>query len=300
MHQCAFCKRKYKQEANYSKHATICALVNSQSLKASVAREPIYSDNEPFETQTPGNAQLFAVVHHLVGVVKSLQLKVANLEQLAYIRKPRTDVKSELTQRATPPSTPFRAWIMNDVVSSVTRATLVSCVFAHSNLADAICKIVIARLSASAGATETSSSSSSTAADAPPFYADRSKSGSFFIYDADADVDVDSDGSNLDSIALNDDDRGGSATTTTTTMRRRWQPLTARAFRWMVDAIHRQLLGEYRGWAVDANDNSDEFIETSMRFGAIIVGGNMEWSSFMAKLKNKMWTLALEAQLHSI
>ena len=94
------------------------------------------------------------------------------------------------------------------------------------------------------------------------------------------------DGSNLD----------GAKTTTTTTPRRRWQPLTARAFRWMVDAIHRQLLGEYRGWAVDANDNSDEFIETSMRFGAIIVGGNMEWSSFMGKLKNKMWTLAVDGQ----
>ena len=291
MHQCAFFKRKYKQEANYSKHTTICALVNSQSLKASVAREPIYSDNEPFETQTPGNAQLFAVVHHLVGVVKSLQLKVANLEQLAYIRKPRADVKGELTQRAAPPAVPFRAWIMRDIVSSVTRATLVDCVFAHSNLADAICKIVMARLSASAGATETSTA---TAEDAPPFYADRSKTGSFFIYDADVDIDVDADGSNLDSVALYNDN---TTTTTTPTTRRRWQPLTTRAFRWMVDAIHRQLLGEYRGWAVDANDNSDEFIETSMRFGAIIVGGNMEWSSFMTKLKNKMWTLAVDVQM---
>ena len=281
MHQCVFCKRKYKQEANYSKHATICALVNSQSLKASVAREPIYSDNEPFETQTPGNAQLFAVVHHLVGVVKSLQLKVANLEQLAYIRKPRADVKTELTQRATPPSAPFRAWIMREVVSSVTRATLVDCVFAHSNLADAICKIVMARISVGAGAT-------ASAADMPPFYADRSKTGSFFIYDADADADAhtDADANNLDVVVA----------VGSTQRQRWWQPLTARAFRWMVDAIHRQLLGDYRGWAIDANDNSDEFIETSMRFGAIIVGGNMEWSSFMTKLKNKMWTLALDAQ----
>lgn len=277
MHQCVFCKRKYKQEANYSKHATICALVNSQSLKASVAREPIYSDNEPFETQTPGNAQLFAVVYHLVGVVKSLQLKVANLEQLAYIRKPRADVKTELTQRATPPSAPFRAWIMREVVSSVTRATLVDCVFAHSNLADAICKIVMARISVGAGAT-------ASAADMPPFYADRSKTGSFFIYDADVDTNTDTNvDTNLDVDVV-------------VQQCRRWQPLTARAFRWMVDAIHRQLLGEYRGWAIDANDNSDEFIETSMRFGAIIVGGNMEWSSFMTKLKNKMWTLALDAQ----
>jgi len=277
MHQCAFCKRKYKQEANYSKHATICALVNSQSLKASVAREPIYSDNEPFETQAPGNAQLFAVVHHLVGVVKSLQLKVANLEQLAYIRKPRADVKTELTQRATPPSAPFRAWIMRDVVSSVTRATLVDCVFAHSNLADAICKIVMARISAK---------------DMPPFYADRSKTGSFFIYDADVDTNADTNTetnaeTNLDVDVVQQQQQQ---------QQRWWQPLTARAFRWMVDAIHRQLLGEYRGWAVDANDNSDEFIETSMRFGAIIVGGNMEWSSFMTKLKTKMWTLAVDAQ----
>ena len=275
MHQCAFCKRKYKQEANYSKHATICALVNSQSLKASVAREPMYSDNEPFETQAPGNAQLFAVVHHLVGVVKSLQLKVANLEQLAYIRKPRADVKDELTQRATPPSVPFRAWILRDVVSSVTRATLVSCMLAQSNLADAICGIVMARMAQTSTAT-------AAAADMPPFYADRSKTGSFFIYDADADQ--------------TDETTTTTTTTTPTTPRRRWQPLTVRAFRWMVDAIHRQLLGEYRGWAIDANDNSDEFIETSMRFGAIIVGGNMEWSSFMAKLKNKMWTLAVDGQ----
>ena len=235
-----------------------------------MAREPIYSDNEPFETQAPGNAQLFAVVHHLVGVVKTLQAKVTNLEQLAYIRKPRPDVKSELTQRATPPSAPFRAWILRDIVSNITRATLVDCVFAHSNLADAICKIVMARM---AGTTA-------------PFYADPTKTGSFFVYDA-ADVDV-ADRSNLDGVA-DDSDKISSA-------RRRWQPLTARAFRWMVDAIHHRLLGEYRSWAVDANDNSDEFIETSMRFGALIVGGNMEWSSFMTKLKNKMWMLALDVQ----
>ena len=285
MHQCAFCKRKYKQEANYSKHATICALVNSQSLKASVAREPIYSDNEPFETQTPGNAQLFAVVHHLVGVVKSLQIKVANLEQLAYIRKPKADVKTELTQRATPPSAPFRAWILRDIVSSVTRATLVDCVFAHSNLADAICKIVMARIS-------------STAKDMPPFYADRSKTGSFFVYDGDAlDADANADNADADTDTNNLDPAAAAAAAAVGgAPRQRWQPLTARAFRWMVDAIHRQLLGEYRGWAVDANDNSDEFIETSMRFSAIIVGGNMEWSSFMTKLKNKMWALALDVQ----
>lgn len=278
MHQCAFCKRKYKQEANYSKHVTICALVNSQSLKASVAREPIYSDNEPFETQTPGNAQLFAVVHHFAGIVKLLQAKVANLEQMAYIRKPRVDVRAELAQRATQPSAPFRAWILRDIVSNITRTTLVDCVFAHSNLADAICKIVMARM---AGTTT-------------PFYADQAKTGSFFIYDADADTDaVINSINNLDADAdvlaneVNDANGG--------VQRRRWQPLTARAFRWMVDAIHHRLLGEYRSWAVDANDNSDEFIETSMRFGAIIVGGNMEWSSFMAKLKNKMWTLAVDA-----
>lgn len=286
MHQCAFCKRKYKQEANYSKHATICALVNSQSLKASVAREPIYSDNEPFETQTPGNAQLFAVVHHLVGIVKSLQIKVSNLEQLAYIRKPKADVKTELTQRAAPPSAPFRAWILRDIVSSVTRATLVDCVFAHSNLADAICKIVMARIS-------------STAKDMPPFYADRSKTGSFFVYDGDAlDADANADNADADTDTNNLDPAAAAAAAAVVggAPRQRWQPLTARAFRWMVDAIHRQLLGEYRGWAVDANDNSDEFIETSMRFGAIIVGGNMEWSSFMTKLKNKMWALALDVQ----
>jgi hypothetical protein len=122
----------------------------------------------------------------------------------------------------------------------------------------------------------------------PPFYADRSKTGSFFIYDADADADAhtDADANNLDVVVA----------VGSTQRQRWWQPLTARAFRWMVDAIHRQLLGEYRGWAIDANDNSDEFIETSMRFGAIIVGGNMEWSSFMTKLKNKMWTLAVDAQ----
>jgi hypothetical protein len=277
MHQCAFCKRKYKQEANYSKHATICALVNSQSLKASVAREPIYSDNEPFETQAPGNAQLFAVVHHFAGIVKLLQAKVANLEQMAYIRKPRVDVRAELTQRATPPSVPFRAWILRDIVSNITRATLVDCVFAHSNLADAICKIIMARMAGTTGTTV-------------PFYADRAKTGSFFVYDAaDVDADVDADESG-------DGDRNKNKNNTVTT-RQRWQPLTARAFRWMVDAIHHRLLGEYRGWAVDANDNSDEFIETSMRFGAIIVGGNMEWSSFMTKLKNKMWTLAVDAQM---
>jgi hypothetical protein len=291
MHQCAFCKRKYKQEANYSKHATICALVNSQSLKASVAREPIYSDNEPFETQAPGNAQLFAVVHHLVGIVKSLQIKVSKLEQLAYIRKPRPDVKTELAQRATQPSATFRAWIMRDIVSNITRATLVECVFAHSNLADAICKIIMARISAK---------------DMPPFYADRSKAGSFFVYDADTDADADADAdadtnNNNNNTNILDPAAVARAVATAAgavggTPRQRWQPLTARAFRWMVDAIHRQLLGEYRGWAVDANDNSDEFIETSMRFGAIIVGGNMEWSSFMAKLKTRMWTLTLDAQ----
>jgi hypothetical protein len=118
----------------------------------------------------------------------------------------------------------------------------------------------------------------------PPFYADRSKTGAFFVYDADVDTNADTNAdTNLDVDVVPQQQRW-------------WQPLTARAFRWMVDAIHRQLLGEYRGWAIDANDNSDEFIETSMRFGAIIVGGNMEWSSFMTKLKTKMWTLALDAQ----
>ena len=39
-----------------------------------------------------------------------------------------------------------------------------------------------------------------------------------------------------------------------------------------------------------------EFIETSMRYGSIILGGNMEWHAFLAKLNTKLWTNLSENQ----
>ena len=79
-----------------------------------------------------------------------------------------------------------------------------------------------------------------------------------------------------------------------------WRALTLDEFRWMINAVHKRLLSEYHTWTIDANDNSDAFIETSMRFGAIILGGNMEWSTFMTKLNSKMWGIMTEYQTSAI
>jgi hypothetical protein len=88
--------------------------------------------------------------------------------------------------------------------------------------------------------------------------------------------------------------------TETDTAANYWRALTLDEFRWMINAVHKRLLSEYHTWTIDANDNSDAFIEMSMRFGAIILGGNMEWSTFMTKLNSKMWGIMTEYQTSAI
>jgi hypothetical protein len=244
------------------------------------------SDKEALDTQIPSNARLFAAVRHLVGVVNQLQTKVCHLEQLAYIRRPKPDMKSALMAHAVKPDTTFCIWVLKTIAPSISRATLTECVFRHANLADAICKIIMKHLP---------SSTSTTSSLAPIYAADaKTKKGTFMVYDsgtfsaavtsAENDTTADTDNNNDDGC---DGSNGRS---------NEWRLLTSDAFRWMVNAVHKQLLGEYHAWTLDSNDNSDEFIETSMRYGSIILGGNMEWPAFLAKLNTKLWTVLSENQ----
>jgi len=267
------CKRKYKHPTNYHKHVNICSLVNSQTIKDLVAHDASYSDdNEKLETQVPSNAKMFAIVRHLASVVVQLQTKVANLEKLAYIRKPKPDIRDALATRAAKPRLAFRAWVAQRVVATITRATLTSCMAARQvGLMDVMCNILLQH--------DHHGQQQQQQQQQQPIYANHSKTGSFMIYDRDQNKDYDSD---------SDSESNKS--------KLEWQTLTPKLFQWMINAVHRQLLSEYHAWTVDSNDNSDEFIETSMRFGAIILGGNMEWSSFMTKLNSRLWTLMVEKQ----
>jgi hypothetical protein len=291
MLQCAVCKRTYKHATNYNKHVTICELVNSQAIKNSASSDTIYSDHEAIETQAPSNARLFEVVRHLVGVVNRLQSKVTNLEQMAHLRKPKPDVRAAL--RARKPCKSFRDWVSNDIVSQITRATLIDRVFCHSsaNLADAMCKIILAQMMVQEQQSQQGQQGQGPSTIQPiPLYANETKTGSFMMYDDSAsasaavitDADIDTDTTNPDTAA------------------NYWRALTLDEFRWMINAVHKRLLSEYHTWTIDANDNSDAFIETSMRFGAIILGGNMEWSTFMTKLNSKMWGIMTEYQTSAI
>ena len=281
MLQCSFCKRKYKHATNYKKHVTICELVNSQAIKNSVSSDTtLYSDHEAIETQAPSNARLFEVVRHLVGVVNRLQSKVTNLEQMAHLRKPKPDVRAALHARK--PCKSFRDWVSNDIVSQITRATLIDRVFCHSsaNLADAMCKIILAQMMVQ-------EQQSQSQIQPIPLYANETKTGSFMMYDDSASV-------SASAAVITDTD------TETDTAANYWRALTLDEFRWMINAVHKRLLSEYHTWTIDANDNSDAFIEMSMRFGAIILGGNMEWSTFMTKLNSKMWGIMTEYQTSAI
>ena len=257
---------------------SICSLVNSQAIRDIVAHDAIYSDNEPLETQVPSNAKMFAMVRHLTSVVVQLQTKVANLEQLAYIRKPKPDIKNALATRASKPKLIFRDWINHHVVATITRATLTSCMAHQVNLMDTMCKILMPE-----------QHQQQQQQQQQPIYANNSKPGSFMVYDR---------------IQYRYPDRAQAQTSDapnpndpSAESEYEWQALTPTLFQWMINAAHRQLLSEYHAWTVDANDNSDDFIETSMRFGTIILGGNMEWSSFMAKLNSRLWTLMVEKQV---
>lgn len=252
---------------------SICSLINSQAIKDIVAHDAIYSDNELLDTQVPSNTKMFAMVQHLTSVVVQLQTKVANLEQLAYIRKPKPDIKDALATRAAKPGLTFRAWINRHVVATITRATLTSCMAHQVSLMETMCKILVP----------------DQTPPQQPIYANNSKTGSFMIYDRV----VYRYQTQMAPDALEPTDDFESSES----VEYEWQPLTPTLFQWMINATHRQLLSEYRAWTVDANDNSDEFIETSMRFGAIILGGSMEWSSFMTKLNSRLWALMVEKQV---
>jgi len=178
------------------------------------------------------------------------------------------------------------------VVATITRSTLTSCMAHQVSLMDAMCKVLLPPASSQ-----------------HPIYANNSKTGSFMIYDrgnqgnqGNQNEKYDDANANADANAHDDDDdnardaKSPACTSTASASIYEWQTLTPKLFQWMINAVHRQLLSEYHTWTMEANDNSDEFIETSMRFGAIILGGNMEWPNFMAKLNSRLWTLMIEKQ----
>ncbi len=270
--------------ANYERHVAICSLINSQAVKDSMVNDTTtatFSDKEALDTQIPSNVRLFAAVRHLVGVVNQLQTKVSHLEQLAYIRRPKPDMKSALMSHAVKPDTTFCTWVLRTIAPSISRATLTECVFRHANLADALCKIIMKHVPSSA-----------TSNLAPIYAADtKTKTGAFMVYDS---------GTFSTAVAFAENDTNNERTDDGSNgingNNNEWRPITSDAFRWMVNAVHKQLLGEYHAWTLDSNDNSDEFIETSMRYGSIILGGNMEWPAFLAKLNTKLWTVLSENQ----
>jgi len=279
--QCQQCKRKYKQVTNYNRHVAICSLVNSKSVQESTINAKIYSDAEELASQVPSPAQLYSVVQHLATTVMQLQAKVAHLEQLAYIRKPKHDARALLVQQNAVPQVAFCRWIMNRVVAHITRDTLVECIFRTPNLIDAMCKLMIKEIAGNDGWS--------------PIYADDSKSGYFLTYevspfskavsacDCDGDTATSSGGSS---------DSGTAADTGL----QEWRPMSSEAFRWMMNVVHRQILSEYHLWTEECNDNSDEFIETSMRYGSVLLGGSMDWSTLVTRFGTKLWSLMCEKQ----
>ena len=284
--QCQQCKRKYKQATNYERHVAICSLVNSKSIQEVTANAQLFSDHEDVASQTPSMAQLFVVVQHLAKTVQQLQNKVAHLEQLAYIRKPKPDVRAELMSRSAVPDTPFCKWVMQRVAGRITRDTLVECVFRTSNLVDAMCKLIMKEV-AGGGLS------------AAPIYADETKSGTFLTYDvAQFTTAVTLSSTTTTTTTPTCDDAGSSNTGPGPdgALGTEWRPMPTDAFRWMVNAVHRQILSEYHSWTVECNDNSDEFIDTSMRYGSVVLGGNMEWSAVVTRFGTKLWAAMCEKQ----
>jgi hypothetical protein len=255
--QCQLCKRRYKQVSNYNRHTAICSLVNSKSIRESTANAMLFSDKEDIASQAPSMGQLYAAVQQLATTVVHLQNKVTRLEQLAYIRKPKFDVRLALMSKHVPPKALFSGWITNRIVVRITRSILIDHIFKTSNLIDTMCKLIMKEVTNASGL--------------PPIYADESKSGLFLTYD---------DGANPEGSGS-----GGE-----------WRPMTTDAFRWMVNVIHRQILSEYHSWTVDCNDNSDEFIETSMRYGSILLGGTMDWAMLVTRFGTKLWSMMCEKQ----
>jgi hypothetical protein len=290
--QCQQCKRKYKQVTNYNRHVAICSLVNSKSIQEATANAQIFSDKEDLTHQAPSTAQLYAVVQHLAKTVQQLQCKVAHLEQLAYIRKPKPDVRAALMSRPAFPDTPFCAWIMNRVAGRITRDTLVECVFRTPNLIDAMCKLFMKEMAGSAPSA--------------PIYADETKSGAFLTYDVapftaavsmlDSCDDADATGIRRATDAAAAAAAAEAAAINGIGSGSEWRPMPTDAFRWMVNAVHRQILSEYHAWTVDCNDNSDEFIDTSMRYGSVVLGGSMEWSALVTRFGTKLWSAMCEKQ----
>jgi hypothetical protein len=139
--------------------------------------------------------------------------------------------------------------------------------------------------------------SSATSSLAPIYAADsKTKTGAFMVYDSGTFSAAVACAENDTNERVDDEINGPNGLNGPNGSNNEWRPITSDAFRWMVNAVHRQLLGEYHAWTLDSNDNSDEFIETSMRYGSIILGGNMEWPAFLAKLNTKLWSVLSENQ----
>jgi hypothetical protein len=270
--QCQICKRRYKQVSNYNRHTAICALVNSKSIRESTANAMLFSDKEDIASQAPSMGQLYAAVQQLATTVVHLQNKVTRLEQLAYIRKPKCDVRLALMSKHVPPKVLFSGWITNRIVARITRNILIDHIFKTSNLIDAMCKLIMKEVTA--------------ASDLSPIYADESKSGLFLTYDDGVNPNQNNSGEGIGSWSGSWSGSGGGE----------WRPMTNDAFRWMVNGIHRQILSEYHSWTVDCNDNSDEFIETSMRYGSILLGGTMDWATLVTRFGTKLWSIMCEKQ----
>ena len=273
--QCQQCKRKYKQVTNYNRHVAICSLVNSKSVQESTVNAKIYSDAEELTSQVPSPGQLYAVVQHLATTVMQLQAKVAHLEQLAYIRKPKHDARALLIGQNVVPQVAFCQWILSHVVTRITRDTLTECIFRTPNLIDAMCKLMIKEITAYYDDGWV-----------PPVYADNSKSGYFLTYDT-------TPFSKAVSACDNDSGTNGDVELSG---QQEWRPMSSEAFRWMVNVVHRQILSEYHLWTEECNDNSDEFIETSMRYGSVLLGGSMDWSMLVTRFGTKLWSLMCEKQ----
>jgi hypothetical protein len=272
--QCEQCKRKYKQVTNYNRHVAICSLINSKTIQESNINSNLFSDKEDISTQAPSTGQLYAVVQHLAQTVIQLQAKVSHLEQLAYIRKPKPETQLELMNKGPYPKRTFCSWITNGVVTRISRETLTECIFRTPNLIDAMCKLFMK---------EWVIVNSNNAARVP-IYADPHKNGRFFTYD---------------SLSFSRDQCSGEYTEEAEEecgQGREWRIMTSDAFRWTVNAIHRQILSEYHSWREECNDNSDEFIETSMRYGSVILGGSMDWSTLVTRFGVKLWSIMCENQ----
>jgi hypothetical protein len=272
--QCQLCKRRYKQVSNYNRHTAICALVNSKSIRESTANAMLFSDKEDIASQAPSMGQLYAAVQQLATTVVHLQNKVTRLEQLAYIRKPKCDVRLALMSKHVPPKVLFSGWITNRIVGRITRTILIDHIFKTSNLIDVMCKLIMKEVTA--------------ASDLSPIYADESKSGLFLTYDDGVNPNQNNSGEGIGSWSGSWSGSGSGGG--------EWRPMTNDAFRWMVNGIHRQILSEYHSWTVDCNDNSDEFIETSMRYGSILLGGTMDWATLVTRFGTKLWSIMCEKQ----